>query len=122
MSAAIAPTMELNDGTRPWGASVISTLVTLFLSLCAWVFVRMMPIECQMYCEDAELRRYDESYRVAYRLFVCGLSVPLLALLESYRLAWRRQHPTRRILLALAAPVSVFFLYVNTESLVDPLP
>lgn len=122
MATTLAPKTAPDDATHPWGASVVATLVTLFVGLCAWLFVRMMPIECQMYCDEAELRRYDDTYRAAFRFFMCGLSVPLLALLESYRLAWRRQHPARRILLTLAAPVSMLFLYVITESLLDPLP
>jgi hypothetical protein len=124
MATTFAPKTELGDGTRPWGDSIISTLVTLFLSFCAWLFVSMMPIECQMECNEAELRSYYDDYRITYRFFACGLLVPLLALLESYRLTWRRQHPTRRVLLTLAAPVAVFFLYVITvnEWIHDPPP
>jgi hypothetical protein len=115
----IAPKTEADDGSRRWGASIVSTFVTLVLSFYAWAFVGMMPIECEMYCEAPELRHFYDSYRVAYRFFVCGLLVPLLALLESYRLTWRRQHPTRRIMLTLAAPLAVFFLYLITASWVD---
>jgi hypothetical protein len=115
-------TTETDGGTRPWVAPIISTLITLVLSVYAWAFVSLMPYECEMKCEAPELRHFYDSYRVIYRFFVCGLSIPLLALLESYRLTWRRRHPTRRIMLAIAAPLTVFFLYLITASLVDASP
>jgi hypothetical protein len=96
-------------------------LVTLILGFYVWAFVSLLPMACDS-CEGPELRHFDDGYRVAYRFFVCGLPAPLLALLESHRLTWPRQHPTRSILLTLAAPLTVFFLYLNTMSLVDTPP
>ncbi|MEW2123701.1 hypothetical protein AB0891_08275 [Streptomyces sp. NPDC007259] len=99
-----------------WIASLISTVVTLPLAFLAMIYSMMAPMACDS-CTDEPSDRFDASFDTAWTVSCAGLVLSLAVLLASW--VCTRSRPATAILLAVAAPVTVFLTWVLFMGLVD---
>ncbi|THA70794.1 hypothetical protein E6P78_09595 [Streptomyces sp. A0958] len=101
---------------RTWIASLASTVVTLPLAFLALAFGALAPMACDS-CSEADAHRFDASFAPAWTASRCGLVLALGVLVASWVCA--RLKPTAAVVLAAAAPVTVFLAWVVFMALLD---
>ncbi|WP_330239335.1 hypothetical protein [Streptomyces sp. NBC_00525] len=100
---------------KTWIASLISTIVTLPLAFFAFALSVFSLMACDG-CSDAEIRRFDASFDSAWIVFRCGLVLAFVMVFVSWALT--RSRPAGAILLAVAAPATVFLAWALFTALV----
>ncbi|WP_327297306.1 MULTISPECIES: hypothetical protein [unclassified Streptomyces] len=108
-----------NARSKPaWIAPLVSTFVTLPCGLVAFTVAALSGMACDS-CSEAELNRFSPSYSTGFDVFIFGLLLPLGFLLASWSLPRQQRNNDRRLLLALAAPVSLLLVFLLFRGLVD---
>jgi hypothetical protein len=115
---AYIPPPPGTPASRSWVAPLISTLLTVPAAFLALLFVGLSPMACDS-CSEPDQTRFDATFGTAFTVFTCGLAVPAVLLVLSWVLPWHQRHAARRVVLALAAFLSVPFLYALFLGLVD---
>lgn len=117
-SGAYIPPPPDSPAPRSWVAPLISTLFTVPAAFLAFVFAGLSPMACDS-CARPDQTRFDATFGTAFAVFTWGLAVPAVLLVLSWMLPWRHRYAARRVVLALAAFLSVPFLYALFMGLVD---
>ncbi|WP_405759718.1 hypothetical protein OG234_15150 [Streptomyces sp. NBC_01420] len=94
-----------NRRRKTWIAPLISTIVTPPLAFFAFALTVFSAMACDA-CSAAENHSFAASINPAWIVFRCGQVLALLAIVVSW--VFVRNRPAAAILLALAAPVTVF--------------
>ncbi|MFE6766274.1 hypothetical protein [Streptomyces sp. NPDC057689] len=105
-----------NRRRKTWIAPLISTIVTPPLAFYTWVLGVFASVACEA-CSEAENHGFATSFNTGWILFLCGLALAFLTMVASWVFAQRR--PVTTVLLALAAPVTVFLSCALFMAVVD---
>jgi hypothetical protein len=104
--------------SRAWVSPFASSLVTLPLALCAFVYASFSSMACDS-CESAASARFEATIAVGYDVLRIVLGLSLAVLLASWTLPWRERYAGTRWVLAALAPCLVVIGFVLFERLVD---
>ncbi|MYS36293.1 hypothetical protein K388_04993 [Streptomyces sp. KhCrAH-43] len=112
MSYPAAP----NRRRKTWIASLISTIVTPPLALFAFGISVFGAMACDA-CSAAETRHFAATFNPGSIVFRCGLVLAFVMMFASW--VFTRSRPAATILLAVAAPATVFLSWALFMSVVD---
>ncbi|XIE78415.1 hypothetical protein AB6O49_10205 [Streptomyces sp. SBR177] len=92
-------------------------MVTLPLGFLTLVYAMLSPMACDS-CDGEAADRFDASFEVAFPLAMTGLLLALALLVAAWSLPRRARHTPRRILLAIAAPITTGLTWLTFLGLV----
>ncbi|UWE13007.1 hypothetical protein [Actinacidiphila bryophytorum] len=110
-----APQEPVSGG---WVAPLVSSLITLPLAFCAFVYASLSPMACDS-CEDAAAAHFEDSFEPAFDVLAVALGLSLVLLLVSWALPRRERNVGTRWVLAVFAPCLVVIGFVIFYGLVD---